>query len=198
MEKKKIDFAKYGEMHEEKQITGEDGTVITARNHIPFTSKVEMAQAVAANVVMLHDDSCTYESHLEEAIWSLNILKYYTDIDTEEVTVADAEDFLVNNEIVYELIEFVGADLAVVEDMYSAMRDGVMITYEDDHSLSKAIKNSFGFLLNGEDVTETLAKAETTGGTLFDAIAALQRENKRNNPGKVNIEGNVLNFAKKK
>ena len=43
MKKKKFSLKKYKDAHEEKEITGADGTVITVRNHIPFEEKEKMA-----------------------------------------------------------------------------------------------------------------------------------------------------------
>ena len=197
MEKKKIDFAKYGEMYNESEISGQDQTKVNVRNHIPYADKYRMAQELAEQILMIHNDSCTYDSYKEGPLWKLKILEYYTDIDTSEITPEQAADFMINNNLLQQIQDIIGNDLDEVKDIYYRMRDSVMTTYDDDHSLKTAFKTSFGFLFNGEDITESLAKAETAGGTLFDALAALKAEEKKKSPGVVNVGGNILNFAKK-
>lgn len=197
MDKKKIDFAKYNEMCEEKKVVGKDRTEITVRTHIPYRDKFKMARELVEQNVIIHNDSCAYDNYLDQAVWMLKILEYYTDVDTDGVDEEHAADFMINNEVYQKIHDIIENDLCAVEDIYFTMRDGVMTTFEDDKSLKTALKTSFGFLFNGEDVTESLAKAETVSGTLFDALAALRKEDEKRNPGKIDVGGNILNFAKK-
>lgn len=197
MDKKKIDFAKYNEMCEEKKVVGKDKTEITVRTHIPYRDKFKMARELVEQNVIIHNDSCAYDNYLDQAVWMLKILEYYTDVDTDGVDEEHAADFMINNEVSQKVHDIIENDLCEVEDIYFKMRDGVMTTFEDDKSLKTALKTSFGFLFNGEDVTESLAKAETVSGTLFDALAALRKEDEKRNPGKIDVGGNILNFAKK-
>ena len=197
MDKKKIDFAKYNEMCEEKKVVGKDRTEITVRTHIPYRDKFKMARELVEQNVIIHNDSCAYDNYLDQAVWMLKILEYYTDVDTDGVDEEHAADFMINNEVSQNIHDIIENDLCKVEEIYFRMRDGVMTTFEDDKSLKTALKTSFGFLFNGEDVTESLAKAETVSGTLFDALAALRKEDERRNPGKIDVGGNILNFAKK-
>lgn len=197
MDKKKIDFAKYNEMCEEKKVVGKDKTEITVRTHIPYRDKFKMARELVEQNVIIHNDSCAYDNYLDQALWMLKILEYYTDVDTDGVDEEHASDFMINNEVSQKIHDIIDNDLCEVEDIYFTMRDGVMTTFEDDKSLKTALKTSFGFLFNGEDVTESLAKAETVSGTLFDALAALRKEDEKRNPGKIDVGGNILNFAKK-
>ena len=57
------------------------------------------------------------------------------------------------------------------------------------------------FLFNGEDITESLAKAEMTKDTMFKALDAInkkeQEEKEKMNGGKLKVAGNILNFAKR-
>ena len=67
--------------------------------------------------------------------------------------------------------------------------------------VKKAIRTSFGFLFNGEDITESMAKAELTKDTMFKALDAInkkeQEEAEKMNDGKLRVAGNILNFAKR-
>lgn len=201
MEKRKIDFGKYADMHKETVVRGLDGTEVTVINHIPYTTKEELAFEALTKTIGLHEDSCAFTS---DAIWKIRlymIAKYYTDIDTEDVEPETVADFLINNELIDAIDDVVESDIGHVENIYLTAHKALMTTYEDDHSLKRALKTSFGFLFNGEDITETLAKAEATNDTIFSAISALQEKQKEKEEkvdnGTLTIGGNVINFAKK-
>lgn len=201
MQKTKIDMSKYADMHEEKVLTGKDGHTITVRNHISYADKEAMAQEMAENVLTIHDDSCVYESYRYEVVKKYFIAKYYTDIDTDGVTEEEVADFLVNNELLGAIVAIIGVDFGVVLEIYELIKDAYIETYGDDKSLTKAIRTSFGFLFNGEDLTESMAKAEKTNSVLMNALEALQdKENEKSHKvdnGKLTIGGNIINFAKK-
>lgn len=201
MQKTKIDMSKYADMHEEKVLTGKDGQTVTVRNHISCADKEAMAQEIAENVLTIHDDSCVYESYRYEVVKKYFIAKYYTDIDTDGVTEEEVADFLVNNELLGAIVAIIGVDFGVVLEIYELIKDAYIETYEDDKSLTKAIRTSFGFLFNGEDLTESMAKAEKTNSVLMNALEALQnKENEKSQKvdnGKLTIGGNIINFAKK-
>ena len=201
MEKRKFELEKYADMHEEKEVTGKDGIKIMVRDHIPYADKEEMAKDMAARIMIIHDDSCIYDSSEYCKIEKYMIAKYYTDIDTDEVDLKDIADFLINNELFESIKKIVWEDYDAVRDIFWSIEESIKKTYEDDKSLTKAIRNSFGFLFTGEDITESLAKAEATKDVLFEAIGALrnvekEREEKIDN-GKVKIGGNLISFAKK-
>lgn len=197
----KIDFKKYADAHESKVIKGKDGTEITVRDHIPYEQKVKMAQEMVEEIVMIHDDSCTYESHLENAIRAMKILEYYTDAETEGADAIEVADFMINNEILREIEEYSYRDLDEVDDLYRYLKFSVVVTFDDDRSLHKAIRTSFGFLFNGEDVTESLAKAEATQETIYKAVGALrekeEEERSKVQDGKMLVGGNILSFTKR-
>ena len=201
MQKTKIDMSKYADMHEEHEFKGKDGTVITVRDHIPYEQKEQMAQEIAEAVLVIHDDSCVYVSHTYEEVEKYMIAKYYTSIDTEDVDAKDVCDFLVNNEVLGDIIACVWTDFGIVMEIYEAIKTAYIDTYEDDKSLKRAIRTSFGFLFNGEDLTDSMAKAESTNGVLMNAIEALRNAEKQKeesvNNGKLTIGGNVINFSKK-
>lgn len=201
MRKKKIDFKKYAGMHDEMEITGKDGAVITVRNHISYADKVQMAQDVIENCVMIHDGSCCYESHMIYAERIKAMVKYYTNVPVDDVDAGDVADFMINNELIGNVREYIHDDWFEAEDIYVTMLNMVLDTYTDDMSLGKAVKKSFGFLFNGEDVTETMAKAELTKETLFKALDAIgkkeQESQEKIDDGKLMVGNNILNFARK-
>ena len=201
MAKKKIDFSKYADLHESKEITGKDGTKVTVRDHIPYADKIAMATEIIENYVMIHDDSCCYESHMLPAARIKAIMKYYTDIPVDDADEKEVADFAINNGLIEQIREFIHDDYYEAEDIYVTLLRSVMDNYDDDQSLKKAIKTSFGFLFNGEDITESLAKAEMTKDTMFKALDALNRKEQEEagkmDKGRMNIGGKILNFAKK-
>lgn len=201
MDKKKIDMKKYTDMHHEATIVGNDTTAIVVRDHIPYALKEEMAREMAGQIAMIHDDSCVYIGFTENKVRLYMIAKYYTDIDVDDMESDVVADFLINNGLIKDIIEFICDDLDVVEEMYIQMCDAMSITYKDDRSITKALRTSFGFLFNGEDITESLAKAEAMKDTMINAVAALrtvEEEHKENiSNGTMSVGGAILNFAKK-
>lgn len=201
MRKKKIDFKKYADMHEETTLTGKDGTEITVRDHIPYEDKVNMCREILENCIMIHDDSCCYESVSINAERIKAVMKYYTNVPVDDAEASAVCDFVINNELIGQIRDYIYKDYMEAEDVYITMLNMVMDTSTDDMSLKKAIKTSFGFLFNGEDVTESLAKAEMTKNTMFKALDAInkkeQEEASRIDGGRLNVGGNILNFARR-
>ena len=201
MRKKKIDFKKYANMHEEHELTGKDGTMITVRDHISYADKIQMAREIIENCVMIHDDSCCYESVQIHAERIKSIFKYYTNVPVEDADANEVADFAINNGLIGQVRDIIHDDYYEAEDIFITMMNMVMDTYEDDMSLKKAIKTSFGFLFNGEDITESMAKAEIAKDTMFKAFDALQRkdqeEHEKMESGKMKVGNNILNFARR-
>lgn len=201
MKSKKINFKKYADMHDEKEITGKDGTVILVKNHISYADKVQMARDVIENCVMIHDDSCCYESHDIHAERIKAMVRYYTNVQVDDATADEVADFMINNEFLGQVREYIHDDYFEAEDIYITLMNMVMEVYTDDMSLKKAIKTSFGFLFNGEDITESLAKAEMTKDTMFKALDAInkkeQEEKEKIDDGRLKVGNNILNFARK-
>ena len=201
MEKRKFEFDKYADMHEEKEVTGKDGTKVMVRDHVPYATKEAMAHDMAESIIMIHDESCTYESSDYNKIKMHMIAEYYTDIDTDGVEPETVADFLINNGMIYDIMDIVCDDFEEVEDILWRLQRSVAKTYEDDKSLTKAIRSNFGFLFTGEDINESISQAEHARDTLFEALGALRKlESERAekiDDGKVMVGGNLISFAKK-
>ncbi len=201
MTKKKYDLKKYADAYKEVEVRGADGEITTVRTHIPYSDKVELAREWAGQTIMTHDDSCVYVSHDKDLYKWFYIAKYYTDIDTEDIEPEDVANCLINNELWDKIEDIIWKDMTVCYDLYDAMVDMYSKTYEDDRSLTKAIRTSFGFLFNGEDLTESIAKAEATKDVLYDAFSKIQakekEESERIDGGKLKINGNIIQFGKR-
>ena len=179
MRKHKIEFKKYADMHEEVEVTGKDGTVVKVRTHIPYEEKLKLAQELIEQVLMVHDDSVCYVGHLADAVEMKMILEYYTDVKTQDVAPEVIADFMINNDLWYQIGKVIHDDWVKIE----------------------AIRTSFGFMFNGEDITESLAKAEATKDTLYKALNALNEKEKAEqekiNGGKLMVGSNIINFSKR-
>ena len=201
MKKHKIEFKKYADMHDEVKVVGKDGTEVMVRTHIPYEEKVKLVREMLEEGMMIHDDSLIYEGYLMQAIQMKKILEYYTDVKVDNIAPEVIADFMVNNEIIGDIEDAIYKDWCAVQDIFFPMKNSVADTYQDDRSLTKALRTSFGFLFNGEDITESLAKAEATKETIYKAIGALrekeQEEKEKINNGKLMIGDNIINFAKR-
>ena len=180
---------------------GKDGTKIMVRNHIPYEDKIQLCRDVIENCVMVHDDSCCYEGININAERIKAVVKYYTNVNTEDADANAVCDFMINNDLIGQVRNYIHDDFYELEDVYVTMLNMVVDTYEDDVSLKKAIRRSFGFLFTGEDITESMAQAEATSSILFDALGALRKAEKEKeekiDAGKLSVGGNIINFAKK-
>ena len=202
MDKKKFDMKNYADVHTEKTVKGNDGTEIIVRDHISFADKNVMANEMLGYVLGIHDDAFVYESGEYEKYKLYTIAKYYTDIDTDDVDPEIVADYLVNNGMDTGINEIVSRDYEYVNSIYLNLYAALCGIYENDSSITKALRTSFGFLFNGEDITESIAKAEAVKDTLYEAVSTWkqvekEKEEKINN-GMLSVGGNVINFAKKK
>ncbi len=201
MRKHKIDFKKYAKMHDIVELTGKDGTVVKVMTHIPYEDKVNLSRETIEQALMIHDDSICYSGYNTEAVKMKKVLEYYTDINVENATEEEVADFLINNHLWDQLAEIIEDDWDHTMDVYIRMLDGVIDSYKDDRGLTKAIRKSFGFLFNGEDIAESLAKAEAAKETVYKAIGALndkeKEEQERVNNGRLMIGNNIISLAKK-
>jgi hypothetical protein len=198
---KKFSFKKYADMCETHEVSGNDGVVVTVRDHIPYEQKVQMAKEIIEEHLMIHDDSCCYENFEIHAAKIHAVLKYYTDVNVDGASIYEAADFAINDGLWSGIMDVIHDDYYQAEDVFITLMDGVVDTFRDDKSLTKAIRTSFGFMFNGEDLTESLAKAEITKDTMFRAINALDEREKaareKLNAGKMQVGSNIISFAKK-
>lgn len=201
MRKHKIDFKKYADKCEEVEVVGKDDTRVIVRTHIPYADKIKIAQEIVEQGLMVHDDSICYEGYMMRSLKMMKVVEYYTDIKVEDADPMHVADFLINNELWHKIEDVVEDDWYETMEVFFPMLNAVTSSFTDDRGLTKAIRTSFGFLFNGEDITESLAKAEATKETVYKALGALQDKEKEEqeniHEGLLNIGGKILNFSKK-
>ena len=201
MEKRKFDLNQYADMHTETGVRGKDGTEVVVRDHIPYKDKEVMARELLEQTVVIHDDSCIYtgSNYAKNKIYL--VAKYYTDIDTDDMNPDDVADYMINNNIISAVMDYVTADLEYVIDMFGDLYSALDIVYADDNSLAKSVRKSFGSVLNGENITETLSKAEAVNDKTFEAFSLLRQSEKEKEKnidnGTMTINGNIINLAKR-
>lgn len=202
MRKHKIKNLKsYANACEEKELTGRDGVKVIVRSHIPYEQKIEFVRSVAEENIMVHEDSCCYKNYAWHPCWIYHIAKYYTDINVDEAEYSEIADFLINDDLLTQVEEAIFYDLIELEELYDGLIDSFKQTFDDDRSLRKAIRSSFGFLFTGEDITESLAKAEAAKDVIYKAVGALREKEKEESEnihsGTINLGGNIIDITKR-
>lgn len=201
MDKVKMDFANIGDIHKDR-IVDVNGTQVTVRTHIPMEEKRKMAEEWTEMTVLFDDENnICLNSHENEFIRMYLMMKYYTNLDVDDVGVDDVANLLINTESEGKIYGCVVDDLCYVQDMTIQMRSNVREMYNTGNSLAHAVKTSFGFLFNGEDITETLAKSQILSDKMLEAVKVLQDKEKeapkKANNGVLTVGGKIVNIAKK-
>jgi hypothetical protein len=196
MDKVKVDFSKYNAPKEKEIYVGEN--TIHVKEWITVAEKLELLDMLA--MFMLETDEprkMRYRSAVYELGRRFLIIKYYTDVDTDGATPTDVVDWISGSGHWDDIINWCLDDMFIVDEMVDTYVQNEIDAYNREQSLSTAIRNSFGFLLNGEDITETMAKAGETGDQILEVVDRLNKAAKKPEAGKVNIGGNVISIGKK-
>lgn len=73
-------------------------------------------------------------------------------------------------------MEIIENDLSEVDAISARLEHSARRSFEQTHSLQFQVLKTFQSLLGTQDVTETIAKAESLNSKLIDMLGALQRE----------------------
>ena len=187
---------------EETEIQAGDTTVMV-KKHIPMAEKLQMAQDwVETGVVINQKNGLLQQGHLWHEIEIYLAVKYYTNIDTEDATVEQVIDWASSSGISKKIGEIIEDDEGDVYLMSGYLFANIQREYERGHSLERAVMDTFGSILNGEDITETMANAYGMKEEMLDIVERLKnvskQEPKMDNPGEVNVGGNIIQIGKKK
>ena len=177
MEKQKYNITGDMERHDGiyVDVNGERLLVVP---HIPLAEKLAMANELVTFITLIDDDlEMISESHLYDVGLVYLTIKYYTDADLEDVEPSAVFDWVINSGAYDKDIEgIVYDDRNYVVKMASAIYINISNAYMQEHGLAHAVKKTFGFMFNGEDITETLAKSREVSETMIDVIGKLNSE----------------------
>lgn len=197
MEKKKF-VMNTGDAYEVQQDVKVGDETIHVRTHIPLAEKMMMASDIVQMIEVLDDElGIVTTSSLEDVCELYLILKYYTDVDLEGVEAQQVFDWLVGYGAVDTIRNIIDADYSYVETMMWRLSSNVEAEHRARNSLTHAVKTTFGFLFDGRDITETLAESRAVSDKMLDIVGRLNDTTKKEEAGRVNVSGNVINIGKK-
>ena len=197
MDKIKVDISGAADVFQTDELTV-GGNTITMRNHIPIADKIAMAQELTTFFTDVNEETETVQRDPFASMARVYlVVKYYTNVDIDGLSPSEVYDWIINNDAWERVEEFVRHDLWEVDEFADQIFINVQDTFNAEHSLSKAVKQSFGFLFNGEDITETLAKSRILSEEMVDIIGRLNQSQQKSENGTVKVGGNVISIGKK-
>ena len=121
-----------------------------------------------------------FEGYNADLIHAFLVLVHYTDLDTSVFDTAQGRqelfDIIATHGLWESIMEVVEDDLEDVDCISARLETSARRSFEHEHSLHFQALKTFQSLLGTEDVTETIAKAESLNSKLIDMLGALQRE----------------------
>lgn len=188
------------------EVLGKNGDKVLVRNRIPYAEKEAQAYEFAAGSLVI-DDGITYMGFKKNLLERYLMVKYYTNIDVDDLKEEDDYrklfDYLIYNELDAEILKVINEDyngfvFPMAWDLVSAAQE----VHEKKNSLGYKLNELFGFLFTGEDISEQIASAGELNEKMIDMFKALQERDAnnarlKNGKAKVHSGGAVLNMAKK-
>lgn len=157
------------------------GQNVQVKKRLPYKEKVEWAKELVAKAGVFDDSGVAYWGHLKEAVCLLIALKAYTSLD---VSAYESEEGLMNlmdedshcacgdivdQHFLYEMKEDQKKIYALAEVMFA----NAAKIHEKQCSLENKIKESFAFLLDGRDLTESLGQAKDVNEQMIDHLGQI-------------------------
>lgn len=128
-----------------------------------------------------------YEAYNAELIRAFLILKYYTDLELSAYDNPEGRaaihDALASHGLWREVMDIVDFDVDNVDMIAFKLGSSARRSFEEKHSLAHMLMKTFGALLGNEDLTQTIAKAESLNGKLIDMLVAVQKQPTANTGG---------------
>lgn len=156
------------------------GQKTQVKAELTYKEIIDYAQEYVSRAAVLHPAGVAYWGHLRNEVFDLICMKALTNMDT---SVYETEDGLMEmaDRIREERPRFEEFYLHTREargqiaEMAERMYENLKLVYEKESSLENKIKESFGFLLNGEDLTETLAHGRETSEKMVEHLGAIMK-----------------------
>ena len=121
-----------------------------------------------------------FEGYNAELIRAFLILVHYTDLDTAEYDTGEGRqnlyDILATHDMWPDILGIVDEDIGDVDNICMRLEASARRNFEHTHSLQFQMLKTIHSILGTEDVTETIAKAESLNSKLIDMLGALQRK----------------------
>lgn len=180
------------------------GQKAKVKAYLPYKEKVECAKELVSRAAVFDESGVAYWGHLKDAVYCLFFLKAYTNMDMSAYESEEGlmrlmdEDTTIGSENA-KLQSFMwGAheDWKEVCKLAETMFANAAKVHEKQCSLEMKIKESFAFLLDGKDLTETLAQAKDVNEQMIDHLGEIAQA--KNIIGKSTIPINLRQYAKKK
>ena len=154
------------------------GQTVEAVNKIPARKMAEAAEELAALELVLDEDlGVAYSNYMCDWYDDFIMVKYYTNADLskyEDTEIYDFVDDLDQNDMA-KLRELADVQYSEVTDMECRLVNNVKRVFESEHSLSGRIMKSFGFLLDGRDLTESLAEAQKINEQMLEHVGDITK-----------------------
>lgn len=155
------------------------GQKVKVRTELTYKEVNEWAQEYVARAAILHPSGAVYWSHLDEAIENLIALKALTDMDTSSYETEDGlfemmDKIYADSEWSDFMLRTECARMRII-DMGGSLFNNLRKVHEKENSLDYKIRESFGFLFTGEDLTETLAHGREVNEQMIDHLGAIMK-----------------------
>lgn len=122
----------------------------------------------------------SFEGYNAELIRAFLVLVHYTDLDTTQYDTGEGRqtlyDILATHDMWPDIMGIVDEDIADVDNICMRLESSARRNFEHTHSLQYQVLKTIQSILGTEDVTQTIAKAESLNSKLIDMLGALQRE----------------------
>ena len=174
--------------------------VIHVKTWMPCNEQENMAVEWAEKTVIFDEENGhAFMSHLEDMVFSYILLKYATDFPIGELSVEEVYNFALRAQIWDKIQVAINGYVWLVRDMYHSICCNMIRSFEKQHDLGTLLRKTFGFLLTGEDISETLAKSADIVNRMVEVMGVFQEheDSKMKNSPQMKVGGVPLNFAKK-
>lgn len=171
------------------------GTKIQVRGFLTCDEKIRIASDILANIITVSDESELVSRLSSDFVVNFYYkVKYYTNLDVEDFTAAEVYDFFVSNNKYYDFLDIVADDARFVDRIVEEMYRKIKERSDYEKSVGYNVMKTFGSILNGEDITETLAKSQEVGEEMIRLVGELKGRNDTHTP----LPGGVvLDFKRK-
>lgn len=154
------------------------GKECNVKSRISYAEKLEAAERLASlKTVFDEERGIAYIGYMADAARMFIELSYYTDLDMTEYDSYDGMiklmDMVEQEDQIEQFEAFVVHDFCTLTSLADIIFCNAREIFEKEHSLGYRIEKSFGFLLDGQDVAQTLAQARDVNEQMIDHLGII-------------------------